>query len=230
MQVLPAQNYDFRHAKRAPIMKYGYHAFAKGDNVFTGKFEGEGFGGLNDLYRMWTPIRKDINTPYILLHAQNENWGIFSTLFPNRTVDWGRCCDDAADRKHLKEFLDDDNLLMFLINQHSNISHPKVLTIPRGLPGPDEFSRKMVWDVMRNTLKRGTKGRLLFTAASSWGPRPQIIKCVRSKFHPDDFQGLYAGPELKKSPPRISKVEYYTRLAAARFCLAVPGLGYDTYR
>eukprot|EP01038_Epipyxis_sp_PR26KG_P010741 gene10741-14426_t len=234
VNVIPDKNYNFRKAKRAPIFKYGYHAFDhQAGNMYTGKMIGEAYGGRNDLYKMWLEVKDKLDTPFIMLHAQNENWGLLSTLFPNRTVDWGRCCDDPLDKQYLMQFLDHNMTLMVLINQHTNITHPKLLVIPRGVPGPDEFSRKMIWDVMRNNLLYEKKGVLLFTATSSWGPRPQIIKCVSNKFKPDEFYGQFAdapGEKTAKAKPRMDKVDYYAKLGSAKFCLAVAGLGYDTFR
>jgi hypothetical protein len=34
----------------------------------------------------------------------------------------------------MRPFLDDERLIMLLVNQHHNITHPKVLTLPLGNP------------------------------------------------------------------------------------------------
>lgn len=57
--------------------------------------------------------------------------GLLSTYFPNRTAsNWGRCCSKYEYRM-MKDILNHNKTLLFLINQHSNFSHPKLLTIPR---------------------------------------------------------------------------------------------------
>ena len=73
----------------------------------------------------------DIDTPFILVHSHNENYGLLSTLFPNRTANWGICCS-KSELATLMEILDHNKTLLFLTNQHSNITHPKLLTMPRG--------------------------------------------------------------------------------------------------
>lgn len=74
-----------------------------------------------------------IEAPFIFVHANNENWGMFSTYLPNRTADWGSCCSEK-DYGILKKMLDHHKLLMFVVTQHANYSHPKILTLPRGVP------------------------------------------------------------------------------------------------
>ena len=43
----------------------------------------------SDLFSHWNKIKnKKIEVPFVLIHASNENWGMFSTLMPNRTGNW----------------------------------------------------------------------------------------------------------------------------------------------
>ena len=84
------------------------------------------------LLDQWRKLEKDkIDSPFILIHAHNENYGMLSTHFPNRTANWGICCS-ADEHKTLLEILNHDKLLLMLTNQHHNLSHPKLLTMPRG--------------------------------------------------------------------------------------------------
>eukprot|EP01038_Epipyxis_sp_PR26KG_P010709 gene10709-14380_t len=241
--VIPPKVYDFRRVKRAPIISLGYHGFEQHQGqYYTGKLVDVAWLTRFDLYKQWNDIEQNVNEPFLMFFANNENWGIFSTIFPNRTVDWGSCCNAQQDIEHLEKFLNHNKTLVFLINQHSNITHPKVLTLPRGLPGPDEFSRKLIWDTGKNIIQQSENNNnkrvnLMFTATSSWGPRPQIMRCVAKKFDAIDFEGQHAEgfpgtPEAGTvgAKPRISKEDFYIKLAKAKFCLSLPGLGYDTYR
>lgn len=256
--VLPVKNYDFRMAERAAIVKYGYHAFHMSNSpVFTGPLLGEAYGERSDLYTTWNIAKKDIDTPYVFLHLQNENWGLFSTHFPNRTIDWGSCCNEPHDQQHLDEFLNHHKLLMAMVGQHTNLTHPKLLVYPRGVEGQDPSHRKLLFDIMHKTIRLSNVGKsnnlrsnmnttttsngsnyesiasshkksvLLFTATSNWGPRPQIIKCVSQRFSENDFSAYHASHE---SNAKLRKRLYYESMSRAKFCLAVPGLGYDTYR
>ena len=100
----------------------------------------------------------------------NENWGWLSTMMPNRTAAWGKCCDRKTD-KLLFKFLDHPKTLMLIIGQHSNISHPKILTLPRGLPLTWIHTDRMMWDAMVDVMQNVKKNKLLFASASSWGKR-----------------------------------------------------------
>jgi hypothetical protein len=164
----------------------------------------------------------------------NENWGWLSSYYPNRTKDWGSCCSKDID-KILWEFLEDDRTLALIVNQHTNLSHPKVITFPRGLPIAWEHTPRLIWDAQRISFKIVKKEKLLMAASSTWGPRPQILQCVSNKFNPDDFEGHQDSigtkdAVLKKDMLRDDRRLYYERLSAGRFGLCLPGLGYDTFR
>ena len=128
--------YDFRSAKRAPILQIGYIGFQKdSSNFFSGNYMGGVFMKRVNFLTEWSLIKKEISTPFITMCVLNENWGWLSTMFPNRTAAWGKCCDKNDKlHKNLHDFLNHDKTLMLVIGQHSNISHPKILTVPRGIP------------------------------------------------------------------------------------------------
>ena len=47
-------------------------------------------------------------------------------------MQWGRYPKNKVQRSTLKNFLGSDKIVMMIINQHSNFSHPKLLVLPRG--------------------------------------------------------------------------------------------------
>lgn len=217
---------DWRYAKRAPIATIGYNAFEKNENkYFSGSYLGGMYPRKYDFLKEWKKVQDQIDSPFIPMCSLNENWGWLSSYFPNRTSPWGSCCYKKKDQLTLK-FLDHDKTLMLIINQHSNISHPKILTLPRGLPLTWERTEQLVWDAIR-TNQYNKKTTLLFAAASSWGKRPQILKCVSNKFSPGDFEGHAFS---SKNTSRLDRVSYYAKLSTAMFGLSLPGLGYDTFR
>ena len=134
-QVVPAP-YDFRGAKRAAVLQIGYIAFHKdAGTYFAGDFKGGVFITRPDFLKHWAAVKEKIDTPFVAMCVLNENWGFLSTMFPNRTAGWGKCCDKRdAMHKNLYDFLDHKKTLMLVVGQHHNISHPKVITVPRGLP------------------------------------------------------------------------------------------------
>lgn len=167
-QIVPFP-YNFRLSDRAPVVEMGYTAFMKNQNTyFSGNFIGGNFVKREWFFGEWSKVKNQIDMPFITMCALNENWGLLSTNFPNRTAGWGACCNKPSQR-NVWEFLNHDKTLMLIINQHSNISHPKLLTIPRGLPLTWEHTNKVVWDSQRHIATTFKKKKLLFAASSSWG-------------------------------------------------------------
>ena len=117
----------------------------------------------------------------------------------------------------IRRFIEDPNLTMFMTNQHHNITNPKVISVPLGIMDVYE-----TWYYMHDILKRGlTKKHLLFSAGSDFGARPYIRECVRKNV------GERAFFTFKRKEP---KQVFYDALRASKIVLAMPGLGYDTYR
>lgn len=57
-----------------------------------------------------------------------------------------------------------------------------------------------------------------------------MIHCVSNKFTPNEFEGHDATPVKEMKKTKTERRRYYEKLAAARFGLSLPGLGYDTFR
>jgi len=104
-------------------------------------------------------------------------------------------------------FIDHPKTLMFVINQHHNMTHPKLISIPRyhylfkyitlsqlsynrGLPLTWDHTEKLIFDTIQHNLNNVKRSRLLFSATSKWGKRGQIIKCISEKFSINDFEGI----------------------------------------
>jgi hypothetical protein len=218
--------YDFRTAKRAPVVGVGYTAFKRDSQTYyTGDRLGGAFIDRKTFFNHWRKVKNRIDTPWIAICSLNENWGFLSTRFPNRTAGWGQCCTKPGDSL-IYDFLNHDKTLLLATNQHTNVSHPKLLILPRGIPLTWGFTRMLVWDTQRNTIKETKKDKLLFAASSKWGPRPQILRCISEKFSPNDFDGHVKNPPQ----PRLDRPEYYKKLSSAYFGVGLPGLGYDCFR
>ena len=52
--------------------------------------------------------------------------------------------------QQLSPLLDNPNLVMLVVNQNHNVSHPKVISIPRGM---QRHRAKILWDVAAKALK-----------------------------------------------------------------------------
>lgn len=227
INVLP-DPHNYKMSERAPVVKIGYFAFyTDKTNLFQGAMIGGDAAGRTDFFKHFDAVKKDIKVSWIPFHSSNENWGMISTFYPNRTADWGSCCNEK-DTASLKEVLDHEKTLMMLVNQHTNYSHPKLLVLPRGMPIYQPGQKALLWDTQRMLMKINKKDKLVFTATSNFGSRPQILKCVKDKFSADEFYGQNHVDQSMAG--RMEVKEYVKRLGSARFGLCLPGLGYDTFR
>lgn len=181
---------------------------------------------LDHILAQWKYWKNEIKKSFVLMSSFDENWGLLSTVFPGRTGDWSRCCSPRV-YGLLREMLSDDKLVMMLINQHHNFTHPKLVTLPRGLPIYGENQRRLLWNTMISRVHR-QKSLWIFTASSSWGHRPGIAKCILNNIgnHSDVVMELH-GRDLKG---RSGERAYYPRLSSARISIALPGIGYETFR
>jgi hypothetical protein len=232
--------YDFNRFQRAPIISIGYTAYLRDSQTyFTGSRIGGAFIDKHVFFRHWRKaLTQQIVTPFIAVCSLNENWGFLSTKFPNRTASWGQCCASSPKDAIIMDYLNHEKTLMLVTNQHTNVSHAKLLILPRGIPVTWGFTRLVLWDSMRLVDERSRdpshelhtsslKQILLFAASSSWGPRPQILACISRNFPVSDFSGHVSNPAANQ---RYEREDYYMKLASARFGLGLPGLGYDCFR
>lgn len=236
--VLPRNYNQFRKYKRAAIIKLGYHAFQKVHDVpFVGAPIGKALMHRRVFFEYWNTVKDRIVHPFILLDVHDENWGLLSTYFPNRTSNWGICCNQSYDSL-IMDFLNHDKTIMMVINQHSNYTHPKIVSSPRGLPIHEHRSR-IIWDVMREVLQMNTrKSKLVYSALTNSVSRPQILACIRNKFIGKDASELIVDLRTDKEEQlamkKMGKIafrrSYYNQLASTRVGLALPGIGYDTWR
>lgn len=143
--------------------------------------------------KMWHKNRHLIDTPFVAMYVNNENWGYLGTVLPNRTTNW-EFCEDPEDwelKAHMMGFLDDPQTIALIVNQHHNFTHPKVITVPLGLPDNLDVNRTMFAAMHFNSgvgkaentasgagagaVHEDTGGikreNLLFVASSNWGPR-----------------------------------------------------------
>lgn len=222
----------FYSLSRVPIFHIGYFVFAKmkpSDPFFRGKIKGEVGIDRSRLLKLWSRSKHRIQHPWIGFHFANENWGLFSTYFPNRTADWGTCCDDQSKEENrlTYELLNHEKTIMIVTNQHSNLTHPKLIQFPLGIAKLSKM-KHILYDSMNAIVKEGRKENLLFTSSSNWGYRSNIMKCIGNKFQ-NQFQ-LKLQSYNDKLHGRITPRQFYLSLGRSMFGLALPGLGYDTFR
>ena len=160
--------YNFSVVDRIPIVQIGYSILNKNNNAF---FSGDRKGVIKISRKLflqeWSQIRSEINTKFIAIVLTDPDWGWLSSYVKGRTQNLGSCCKEDGD-EHLIPFLEDPNLVMLVVNQHSNIQHRKIVTFPRGLPTKWEHNERLMFDSMRLILANIKKDKLLKAPKSNW--------------------------------------------------------------
>ena len=64
--------------------------------------------------------------------------------------------------------------LALIVNQHHNMTHSKILTLPRGLPIYWTHTESSVLDSMMYAVEYVKKSVLLMATGSDWGPSEYI--------------------------------------------------------
>lgn len=217
---LPRQTND---GMAASVAMLGYTTFEKSNH------EGDPNGGVD--LSMSTLVQSDplfkFPSKTVAIGRMNENFGYLSTYFLNRTFPgYGFSFDGVSDPfnkryrnpgEQVKKILDDPNLVMLVVNQHHNISHRKIISLPLGVLEPANM-----WEIMQTAVTEGTKKEILFySGGSNWGFRPHIRKCIAKSFSESTFT---------VGDGRLSKQKFRMRLIGSMAVLCMPGQGYDTYR
>jgi hypothetical protein len=129
------------------------------------------------------------------------------------------------------EILNHPKMLMFLHTQHHNLTHPKLVTIPRGISISWDRKRSIIWELL-HTADTTPKQSLVFTASSNWKHRPYIGRCIADKFITarDKSDVTMRSGRGGVRANAAAELEYYRKLVSARMSIALPGLGYDTFR
>eukprot|EP00981_Chlorochromonas_danica_P012923 scaffold5551_cov159-Ochromonas_danica.AAC.23 len=228
--------YELRNILRRPIVKIGYAAFAKeglptiSSPFFMGDFVGEVVVSLQKFLTVWTAQKDLIDLPFIAMHIAHEHWGLLSTSFANRTIDWGVCCEGRV-KAMLDDFLNHNKTVMLLVNQHSNISHPKIVHLPSGLPLHYTNYRKILWDSMLTRNKNHIphdKFMLTSVPRNYQKTHMGLMSCLERQFSPGPFYVL-ADPKVKFRDS-FHMFNYFNRLGGARISIVLPGPSYDSHR
>eukprot|EP01035_Chromulina_nebulosa_P022397 gene22397-29001_t len=204
---------------RAPISLFGIRKFAHSN--FEGELVSQDSLNMDEILR-----NKNFEIPHkiVVIGSMDENWGWLSSYFLNRTVPWGFGFGNEKNPyankytyplETIRKFLDNPNLVMLLVNQHNNVSHPKVISMPLGVIDP-----KGLWNTIHRASRTGVrKDQLFFSAGSNWAFRPTLRDCIAKNMGADMVINS-----------RLSTEAFRMKLVSSYAVLAMPGMGYDTYR
>lgn len=202
---------DLVHRKeQTPIVMFGNWKFERDD--YTGKVMG--LDSFNpDQVRTALGKGFRIDQPIVALGLANENWGWASTYFLNRSIHWSLSLDRSNEEpldesrfrysnEVMREFLDNENVLMLVVNQHHNISHSKVLSLPLGLLGSGaakQLFRTMV-EVPSSNIRRSIP---LSCISSDFAFRPALRQCVMDNIYKNDM--YFKAKDSEKSSKNHSR-------------------------
>ena len=142
--------------KKIPVVLFGYREFENKQTHSGNWIHFHPFTAENTLNYMRDGKLK-LNRKIIGVGSMDENWGWLSTHILNRTCLWGmgfgkdpRDSPYMYHTEQIKPFLDDPNLVMLVVNQHHNVTHPKVISIPRGM---ERYKVQIVRDQLLKAVK-----------------------------------------------------------------------------
>lgn len=125
--------------KKIPVVLFGYREFENAETHSGNWRHFHPFTAENTL-KLMKEGKFKLKRKVIGIGSMDENWGWLSTHILNRTCLWGvglgkdpRESPYMYQTEQIKPFLDDPNLVMLAVNQHHNVTHPKVISIPRGM-------------------------------------------------------------------------------------------------
>jgi len=205
------------HASGIPVVALGYHNFtmtsdkdlAKGWHPFSFKLWA----------KPWQAAKTQIgNRQFVVVTASNENWGLLSTWFPNRTCNWGSMENKLGELNLALKFLDEPQLKFWYHMQHTNITHPKILTMPLGMyktPAKMSLNEKVRHETTVRTKKTKWVGM--------YGNR----RGFRLWVHTTLTRAL--GDELIGNARDLGYDGYLESVQTVRFSVCPSGLGVDCY-
>jgi hypothetical protein len=153
------------------------------------------------------------------------------------------------DKARLRKALDSDKIVMLIVNQHCNFTHPKLLVLPYGLNLDSSFDKKTVWDSLNFVTNSGNKTHLVYSGCDlqASGKINLLIKCtifrynccldsgriiankVKSYFTPTDWlDEPPANTEHVSAAER--RTEYFQHIHHAKVGLFLPDIGMDSER
>jgi hypothetical protein len=169
--------------------------------------------GLPEMMRMHAKHR----TSHVLITPLSQNWGAFSTTVPNRTVDWGdwrtHLARAGCSPEMIRMYLDDPAVKAVLATQHTTIYHPKIVSVPVGVPrGTAAITRHL-------ETAEYPKTQDLLINNSGWGHRTEVNERVSANFG-GRVRNTFGCPQS----------EYFASVTRSRFVLCPSGFGWDNYR
>jgi hypothetical protein len=166
--------------------------------------------------------------PYIVIGTLGDNWGWFSSKVQGRTVDWGGVDmlmehEGGCVREQLKPWLDNPMVRAVVVQQHQDIFHDKVVSLPLGFKTESTaglFQTLIEWKTKERKYPK--KVRLLLINNSCYQHRRNITRTVESlistKLGHFNSYGL------------LNPSQFAQAVASSKFVFCPSGLGWDCYR
>jgi hypothetical protein len=213
-----------------------------------------------DLFRKASEraILNAMPVPLLLTTKLDENRGYMSTdVWPktcgntnNYDHDRNRCVerlflnDTLARCGHTlhdyKAFLDHPNVLLQVVNQHQAFFHPKLISLPLGINSKKATLLASALEYLNRMREAGeaatpTRSKLVVVNNSGWNYRQDVNAHFAHVFGEKNSYRLNSlgtppSVEEKRKPGYSAERDFTLELAATKFVVSPPGLGFDTYR
>jgi len=187
------------------------------------------------LGRKWEEAKSRMNgRTFTLFAGSDENWGLFSTWYPNRTVSWRK--PSGRFSRIIWSFLDCPEVNLVYHMQHFNFTHPKIVPVPLSTRDGGFDNDPVFLELRTPEAKTEPKTSWLGMYSSEWGGRFRILNDFKVRYGDDlsTAEKIKAGMRSKRpydqTPARVDTAAYLAALRGNRYQLCVAGLGFDTYR
>jgi len=222
-----------KHPEGRPLVQMEYFDYradsSKRHGVNITAFYGAKHGHDGMLGEKWSIARLQMKgRTFTMLAGSNENWGWFSTWYPNRTAHWRETSTEFRD--NVETFLDSPEVNLVFHRQHCNFTHPKIVPLPlstkeSGLYGDPIFAELSVQEKL-NVPKSAWLGMF----SSGWSGRAQIFNASVARFGSElvTIQSTNAG-QGHPHQSFLKKETYLSAMRSDRFQICPSGLGADCY-
>ena len=157
---------------------------------------------------------------------------------PNSTATWGKQPDwlrDGCSKTQLLTYLDASATKGVVTMQHQNLDHPKVISVPLGVPSRSPA----LWSMLKNDAehRKCKQVNWIMINLSTWGQRPAIAKRLLRIFpHLTNTYKQGSGLDYLRCVPACTHVLVsllcmlcVREIKCSRFVVCASGYGPDTY-
>lgn len=220
------------HPEGTPLVKIGYFDYQAdsskrhGVNVSTWHW----LDPIDMMGEKWSIARPQMKgRTFTVLAGNNENWGLFSTWYPNRTARWREAITNKF-RDVIETFLDCPEVNLVYHYQHFNFTHPKIVPLPLSTRAAGLLQDPIFAELSIQKKENEPKSAWLGMFSSGWGGRAQIFNASVARFGSELV--TIQDTNARRGHPgqdNLNTEEYFSAMRSDRFQMTPSGFGADCY-